>query len=118
MVKSNDEYGIDKRSYIPRENKAIFDADFKKIQDPHLRISLEMQKVFGLRREECLKIMPNLADKGDSLWLKGSWTKGNVEREVPIRTEAQRQALEKAKAFVSRNQSLIPEGKTLSLIHI
>ena len=112
VVKSNDEYGIDKRSYIPKENKAIFNADFKKIQDPHLRISLEMQKVFGLRKEECLKIMPHLADKGDSRRQKGSWTKGNVEREVPIRTEAQRQALEKAKAFVSRNQSLIPEGKT------
>jgi len=71
-----------------------------------------MQKVFGLRKEECLKIMPHLADKGDSRRQKGSWAKGNVERDVPIRTEAQRQALEKAKAFVSRRQSLIPEGKT------
>ena len=105
VVKSNDEYGIDKRSYIPKENKAIFDADFKKIQDPHLKISLEMQKAFGLRKEECLKIMPHLADKGDSRRQKGkgdsrrqkgSWTKGNVEREVPIRTEAQRHSYQGA----------------------
>jgi hypothetical protein len=31
---------------------------------------------------------------------------------VPIRTDEQRQALESAKAFISKNQSLIPEGKT------
>ena len=31
---------------------------------------------------------------------------------MPIRTDEQRQALESAKAFISKNQSLIPEGKT------
>jgi integrase len=110
VVKSNEEYGIENRSYAPTQNKATQEADFSNIQDPYLKLSLELQKAFGLRREECLKIIPALADQGDHLWLKGSWTKGNVERLVPIRTETQRELLNKAKAFV-KDGSLIPSDK-------
>lgn len=112
VVKTNDQYYIVKRSYQPTSNKAIIDADFSSIKDRHLRLSLELQRVFGLRREECLKLMPHVADKGDHLWLKGTWTKGKIERQIPIRTAEQREALNKAKAFVEKSQSLIPSNKT------
>lgn len=76
-----------------------------------MRISFELQKAFGLRREECLKIIPKLADKGNKLWLKGSWTKGKVERYVPILDEMQRFWLDKAKE-IAKNGSMIPINKT------
>lgn len=36
----------------------------------------EMQAAFGLRREESIKFAPSFADRGDSVVLKPSWTKG------------------------------------------
>ena len=39
---------------------------------------------FGLRREESLKIQPGWADRGDTLVLKDSWTKGGRSREIPM----------------------------------
>lgn len=111
VVKKNDDYAIGTRSYIPTKNKAIVNADFSTITDPHLKISLALQAAFGLRREECIKIIPALADKNDHLWLKGSWTKGKVERCIPIQNQAQRRALDQAKDF-AKNNSLIPANKT------
>ena len=111
VVKKNDDYGIGRRSYIPVKNKAVMNADFSKIADRHLKTSLELQAAFGLRREECIKIIPALADKKDHLWLKGSWTKGKVERCIPIRTQEQRDALDAAIAFCGK-KSLIPENKS------
>lgn len=112
VVKNNSDYDIGSRTYVGTDNKAINNANFTKVKDEHLKLSLELQREFGLRREECLKVIPSMADKGDYLWLKGSWTKGKVERKVPIRTLTQRQALDKAKAFVGQGKSLIPEKKT------
>jgi hypothetical protein len=76
----NDKLGIESRKYVLEENKAIDEVDFSMVKDNYLRCSLELQKHFGLRREECLKIKPKFADKGKRLYLKSSWTKGNVER--------------------------------------
>jgi integrase len=50
-------------------------------------MSLRLQRAFGLRREEAIKLQPRWADRGDHLQLKASWTKGGRERTVPIRTE-------------------------------
>ena len=113
VARSNDHYGLPRRQYANGANKAI-DLDKEKlarVTDPYVRMSLELQQAFGLRREEAIKIRPDLADKGDALWLKPSWTKGGREREVPIRTEAQRAVLEQAKTLVG-NSSLIPSHKT------
>lgn len=115
VIKENNDYSIGSRVMIPTENKAIIDPDFSKIDNQHLRVSLELQRVFGLRREECLKIMPHLADKKDHLWLQGSWTKGRVERKIPILTKEQRLWLNRAKRLTTKSQSLIPNGK--SYIH-
>ena len=65
-------------------------------------MSLELQRAFGLRREESIKLRPAHADQGDRLVLQGSWTKGGRPREIPIRTAAQRALLDQAKALAKR----------------
>ena len=65
------------------------------------------QQAFGLRKEESIKFIPPYADVGDKLILKSSWTKGGLSREIPIRTEAQRQVLREAHALAGKG-SLIP----------
>jgi len=81
-----------------------------KIKDEHVRMSLDLQQAFGLRREEAMKIQPMFADRGDHLFLKGSLTKGGRERVVPIRTEAQREVLNRARRLAGRG-SLIPSNR-------
>lgn len=58
-----------------------------------------------------MKIEVAWADRGDKLVLKGSWTKGGRRREIPIRTEAQRELLDRAKALTGGG-SLIPAGSS------
>jgi hypothetical protein len=110
MRKSCNHYNIEKRTTISKVNHAIDKIDFSNITDLNLRCSLELQKHFGLRREECLKINPSQADKTTRLWLKDSWTKGKVERFIPIKTEEQRHWLDVAKRIANKD-SLIPKNK-------
>lgn len=109
----NAAYGIGERQYVSNVSKAVFmsQGDLSKVRDAHIRASLELQRAFGLRREECLKFQPHVADKGDRLVLKASWCKGGREREIPIRTEAQRQALDQAHRLAGRC-SMIPGGRS------
>ena len=80
---------------------------------PYVGVSLRLQREFGLRREEAIKIIPAWADRGDKLVLKASWCKGGREREILIRTEAQRAVLDEAKALgdTTERGSLIPTVK-------
>ena len=99
IANENAQYGIEERRYVTNVSKAkVLDADkLAAITDPYTAISLRLQLAFGLRREESIKLQPAWADRGDVLLLKASWTKGGKEREVPIRTEDQRQVLADAK---------------------
>lgn len=100
------------KSESPR-NRALCQPDFSAILDPYVRISLELQRVFGLRREEALKLKPHMADEGDALHLMGSWCKGNRARTIPLRTEEQRHWLNQAKALCALpDHSLIPPQKS------
>ena len=112
VARSNDHYGIPHRQYANSANRATpLDEDkLARITDQHVRMSLELQREFGLRREEAIKIRPDLADTGDTLWLKPSWTKGGRERAVPIRTEEQRLVLDHARQLAGKG-SLIPAHK-------
>ena len=80
------------------------------IHDDHVRMSLQLQQAFGLRREESIKFQPAYADRGDHIALKGSWTKGGRERTVPITTDEQRRVLEQAHQMLGA-ASLIPPSK-------
>ena len=112
VARSNDHYGIPHRQYANGANRAktLEQEKLARVTDPHVRMSLELQRAFGLRREEAMKIRPHLADKGDTLWLKPSWTKGRRAREIPIRTDEQRQVLNRARKLAGKG-SLIPSHK-------
>ncbi|MDH3429510.1 MAG: integrase domain-containing protein [Gammaproteobacteria bacterium] len=113
IARSNDHYGLPRRQYANGANRAkeLNEDKLQKVTDPHVRMSLELQRAFGLRREEAIKIRPHLADRGDTLWLKPSWTKGGRAREVPIRSDGQRQVLDRARQLAGKG-SLIPSHKT------
>lgn len=108
----NARLGIPDRRFVTNESKAKELGDsLQRVTDPHVRMSLELQQAFGLRREECIKFRPSYADRGDHIALKGSWTKGGRPRRVPITTPEQRAALDQAHRLVGAG-SLIPAWKT------
>ncbi|MCX7091734.1 MAG: integrase domain-containing protein [Legionellales bacterium] len=109
---SNDTYQIPRRSYVPTHNKAIHQVDFSKCTDPMIRLSLEAQSLFGLRREESMKLIISEAWIGDSLRIKPSWTKGGIGRTLHITNNDQQQWLIKANQQVPSGRSLIPSSRT------
>jgi integrase len=110
---SNEFYGIPDRQFVSGQSKAkdLAEEQLGQVRDEYIRMSLLLQKAFGLRREEALKIQPRWADRGKHLHLKASWTKGGRERTVPIRTREQRALLEQAKQLAGLG-ALIPRGRT------
>jgi len=111
-TRSNEHYGIPDRRFVADESKAksVNQSQLERVKDPHIRMSLELQQAFGLRREEAIKFQPGLADRVDHIVLKSSWTKGGKEREIPIRTEAQRDVLDRARKLAGLG-SLIPSNR-------
>ena len=112
LPKRNAPYGLPRRQTVARTSKAreVPQEKLVQVRDRYVRMSLHLQRAFGLRREESIKIKPVQADRGDRLVLQGSWTKGGRPREIPIRTLAQREVLEAAKALAKRG-ALIPADK-------
>jgi len=112
VARSNEHYGIPDRRFVINESKAktVTHEQLEKVCDEHVRMSLELQQAFGLRREEAMKIRPIIADQGDHLFLQGSWTKGGRERIVSIPTEQQREVLNRAHRLAGRG-SLIPSNR-------
>jgi hypothetical protein len=112
IARSNDHYGIPERSFVSNGSKAktIGETDLEKVRNPHVRMSLELQSAFGLRREEAIKFAPSYADKGDHLLLKPSWTKGGKARVIPVRTAEQRDVLDRAHRLAGSG-SLIPSDR-------
>jgi integrase len=113
VARSNDHYGIPNRIFVTNQSKAksVIEADLAKVRDVHVRMSLRLQQAFGLRREEAIKFMPCVADRGDCLQLKPSWTKGGKARQVPIRTKEQRKLVNFAHKLAGKG-SLIPSTRS------
>ncbi len=113
LAHDNAHYGIGNRQFVTNASKAraLTPSDLSKVTDPYARMSLQLQSAFGLRRGESIKIRPEWADRGDTLALRDSWTKGGRGREIPIRKEEQRRVLNEAKALAGHG-SLIPADKT------
>ena len=113
VAKSNEHYGIPDRRFVTNESKAkdLTTEQLSNIKDEHVRMSLALQRAFGLRREEAMKFQPSYADKGDHLKLKASWTKGGRPRAIPVRTEAQREVLNRARKLAGFG-SLIPSHRS------
>jgi hypothetical protein len=113
IAPSNDVYGISDRVYVTNVSKAI-ELDLERharIDDANTKMSLLLQRHFGLRRKASIKIRPAWADRGDKLVIFPSWGKGRRGREIPIRNAEQRAVLDQVKAFAG-NGSLIPKGMT------
>ena len=113
VARSNEHYGIPDRRFVTNESKAkdLTNNQLNKVKDVHVRMSLELQQAFGLRREEAMKFQPNYADQGSHIQLKASWTKGGKPRTIPIRTEAQRAILDRARDLAGLG-SLISSHRT------
>lgn len=109
IARSNEYYGIPDRKFISEESKAtrLSHDGLAQVKDEHVRVSLQLQQAFGLRREEAIKINPHWASQGQHLVLKSSWTKGGRQRSIPINTHEQRDVLEQARQLAGRG-SLIP----------
>lgn len=112
VARSNDFYGIPNRIFVTDSSKAksVSAMQLEKVRDQHVRMSLELQQAFGLRREEAIKFMPSYADQGDHIVLKPSWTKGGKVRAIPIRTEDQRIVLDRTHKLAGKG-SLIPGNR-------
>ena len=104
---------IENRTYVTNQSKAVsLDPNsLESIKDPNIKISLELQAAFGLRREEALKFQPEFADRQDKIVLKGSWCKGGQEREVPIRNDYQRDVLARAHRLAGKGSMIPPTLK-------
>src|ERR1700722_9262949 len=63
LIASNKALNVGSRYTKTRINKASPHPDLSKITNPYVKTSLELQRVFGLRREESLKIKPHIADQ-------------------------------------------------------
>ncbi len=120
ISKSNEAYGIPNRKYVTNESKArtLTEEQLAKIKDVHIRMSLRLQAAFGLRREECIKINPHQADRGDHLVLQASWTKGGKARPIPIRNHHQREILNQAKALVGKGYLIPPSRNYIEHLRI
>ena len=113
VARSNKDYGIPDRCYVARTSKAkeVTQEQLGRIKDEYVRMSLELQRAFGLRREEAMKFTPSYADQGNHIRLKGSWTKGGRPRTVPVRTKGQREVLDRARVLAG-SASLIPSHRS------
>jgi len=108
----NTQLGVADRRYVTNMSKAQeLGSGLNLVTDTHVRMSLQLQSAFGLRREEAIKFQPSYADQGDHILLKGSWTKGGRDRSVPITTPLQREVLKAAHQLAGAG-SLIPAQKT------
>ncbi|MFY1904781.1 phage integrase N-terminal domain-containing protein [Achromobacter xylosoxidans] len=108
----NTQLGVPERRYMTNISKAQeLGTGLEQVTDAHVRMSLQLQAAFGLRREEAIKFQPSYADRGDHIALKGSWTKGGRERTVPITTTEQRDVLQAVHRLAGTG-SLIPAHKT------
>lgn len=113
VPRTNDLAGIGRRTFVGVETKAqtLTSDQLDKVGHDHLKVSLELQQAFGLRREECLKFRPEVAIKDGQISLKGSWCKGGRERDIPVLNDYQRDVLDRASKLAGEG-SMIPPDKS------
>lgn len=111
----NQSLTIPSRQLVPEQTKAQYLSPIQldSIPNERIRLSIELQQEFGLRKEECLKFSPSYADQSTFVRLKGSWTKGGRAREIPILTEMQQELLKRT-TIVAETGSMIPEHESFA----
>lgn len=114
IPRTNKELGIDNRVYLDNsKNKAweLTNDQLDSISSERVRLSLQLERVFGLRKEESLKFQPDYADKGDHIELMGSWCKNGRNRIIPVTTKKQRKVLNACHCVAGKG-SMIPPDKS------
>lgn len=110
VLRTNEDYGVRASHGAFTDKARKLDRDkVDKLTDPHVRMSVEAQALFGLRREEAIKFNPSYADKGDRIALKGSWCKGGKAREILITHAKQRDWLNRAHLLCGKGALIPPE---------
>ena len=106
---SNVSLGIPSRTHVTNTDlsKTLDQVHLDELSNENIKVSLQLQAAFGLRREECLKFNPEIAMHDDFIRLSPSWCKGKRGRDIPIKTDEQRALLDVAKAM-SKGGSMIP----------
>ena len=74
-----------------------------------MKVALELQRYFGMRKEESLKFRPQEYDQGDYIWVKHG--KNGRPRKTPVTTAYQRELLERCKRLAGEG-SMIPADKS------
>lgn len=112
IPKDNSEFGLSERTPFKGSKAWRLDADkLARVRNETIRLALQLQAAFGLRREEALKFRPSIGDRGDHIALKASWCKGGRAREIRLTHPRQREILD-AVAKLAGDGSLIPTGRT------
>ncbi|WP_150468494.1 integrase domain-containing protein [Francisella sp. SYW-9] len=108
----NQKLEIENRKYSDNSKNKAQELNYNKLAKLNNRQSLaiQLQREFGLRREESLKFQPNYAIKDNRIELKSSWTKGGRPRTIPILNEKQKELLQKVKDIAGKG-SLIESDK-------
>lgn len=111
VYRTNDAYGIKRRSASDVNKAQRLNLDkVEQLPCKRMQLATRMCAAFGLRIEEALKFQPRLADKGDKIALKPSWTKGGRYREIPVHSDRHRALLNEVADTVG-DGSLIPDDK-------
>ena len=120
VAKDNAHYDIEPRQLVAKESKAqsLQQTKLENITNPYVKMSLELQAAFGLRREEAIKLSPHYADLRDHIQLKATWCKGGKPRVVPIRTDYQRDVLNRARLLAGRGSLIPPHLKYVQQMRI
>ncbi len=119
IARENDHYGLARRQYVTNASRVttINTEQLESISDPYTKLSLRLQRAFGLRREEAIKFQPSYAIKDNRLQLKSSWCKGGRARVVPITTAEQRTLLNEVRAFAKGGSLIPPALKYVQQLH-
>lgn len=110
LPNTNEAFGLKERTpYQGNKARAADAATLEGVANERVRLALQLEAAFEFRREEVLKARPLVADRGDGIQLKASWTKGGRPRFIGLSHPRQRQLLDAWKAMVG-DGSLIPAG--------
>jgi len=112
IPRSNEDLGIGRRTYVDNSKNRGKELDpmlLAKIRHERMKAALELQRYFGMRKEESLKFRPKECDKGNYIWVK--YGKGGRPRRTPVKTPYQRKLLDRCH-LLAGDGSMVPNDKT------
>ena len=116
IPRTNAELGVENRSYVATVDRSQPPPTVSQLEKFTARekLSIDLQREFGMRRKESLKFNHTqaLSPYSDKVKMTGSWCKGGRPRTLEIRTQSQRDLIDKVKAIVPKNESMIPKGQS------